>query len=86
MNEPTSQSQNPLLKRLLLEKGLPLKGIYTNQDVARIFAVSVRTVQDWERAGKLRARQLPGRGRCLSGDLELCLKQSLKLCRGGDDE
>ena len=84
MNETTSQTTAcPLLERLLAEKALQLKGIYTNRDVAKIFAVSTRTVQDWIRDRKLRARDLPGRGRFLSEDLELFLQQSLKRQSGG---
>ena len=40
----------PLLETLLDEKGLSLKGTYTNRDVASIFGVSVRTIQDWTRS------------------------------------
>jgi hypothetical protein len=36
----------PLLENLLAEKGLRLKGIYTNRDVAEFFGVSVRAIQD----------------------------------------
>ncbi len=77
MEDNSQQSQYPLLERLLRERGLPLQGIYTNKDTARIFAVSIRTVQQWLRAGKLHCRELPGRGRFLSIDLELFLQQSL---------
>lgn len=84
MNENSSQTTACLLlERLLAEKALPLKGIYSNRDTAKIFAVSTRTIQDWVRAGKLRARDLPGRGRFLSEDLELFLHQSLKRQSGG---
>jgi hypothetical protein len=53
----------PLLETVLAQKGLQLKGIYRNSDVARLFDVTTRTVQDWCRDGKLQARDLPGRGR-----------------------
>lgn len=66
----------PLLERLLIEKGLRAKGVYTNKDAAEIFGVSTRTIQDWVRQEKLHARDLPGRGRFLSEDLELLLQQS----------
>jgi len=84
MNEANSQTTAcPLLERLLAEKGLQLKGIYTNRDAGKILGVSSRTVQDWIRQAKLRARDLPGRGRFLSEDLELFLEQSLKKPAGG---
>jgi transposase len=68
----------PLLKALLDEKRLPLTGTYTNHDVAKIFGVSVRTIQDWSRNGDLTPRNLPGRARFLSQDLEEFLRNSSK--------
>ncbi len=82
----TPQSAYPLLERLLFEKSLSLKGIYTTQDASAMFGVSTRTIQDWMRAGKLHARDLPGRGRFLSEDLELFLQQSVKKGNGGDGQ
>ena len=82
----TPQSAYPLLERLLFEKGLSLKGIYTNQDASAMFGVSTRTIQDWVRAGKLRARDLPGHGRFLSEDLECFLQQSASRQHGGHRE
>jgi excisionase family DNA binding protein len=67
-----------LLEAILEEKGLELKGIYTIRDTASIFGVSVRTIQDWVRDGKLMARDLPGRGRFLSEDLEQFLQNSVR--------
>ncbi len=68
----------PLLESLLRQKGLSLKGIYTVPDVAMIFDVSKRTIQDWGKQGKLIERDLPGRGRFLSEDLELLFHKSKK--------
>jgi len=82
MNEMTSQTAYPLLERVLFEMGLPLKGIYTTKDAAKIFGVSIRTIQDWCREGKLIPRDLPGRGRFLSADLEEFLQRSLTRKRG----
>jgi hypothetical protein len=67
-----------LLEPILRQKGLRLQGIYTNRDAARIFGVSVRTIQDWCRDGKLMSRDLPGRGRFLSEDFEAFLQNSLR--------
>jgi transposase len=72
----TTACRYPLFEALLMQKALPLKGIYTNRDVAAIFDVSVRTIQDWITDNKMRARKLPGRGRFLSGDLEAFLQAS----------
>lgn len=68
----------PLLEALLAESGLSLKGAYTNRDVANIFLVSVRTIQDWSRNGYFKPRNLPGRARFLSSDLEKFLQDSSK--------
>lgn len=66
----------PLLEALLAQKGLPLKGLYTNNDAAQIFGVAARTIQDWRQNGKLKGRDLPGRARFLSEDLEAFLENS----------
>jgi transposase len=81
-----SASSCPLLEPILKQKGLTLLGIYTNGDAARIFGVSVRTVQDWCRERKLRSRDLPGRGRFLSTDLEAFRENSLRTRCVGDED
>jgi excisionase family DNA binding protein len=77
-DSPGPARRYPLLEALLEEKGLKLKGIYTVRDAASIFGVSVRTIQEWVRDGKLIARDLPGRGRFLSEDLERFLRESVR--------
>jgi len=77
-DSPRTTARYPLLEALLEQKGLKLKGIYTVRDAAEIFSVSFRTIQDWIRDGKLLARELPGRGRFLSGDLERFLQESVR--------
>jgi hypothetical protein len=69
MAQKEQQVRFLLLEALLCEKGLSLLGTYTNRDVAKIFSVGVRTIQEWSRNGKLKPRNLPGRARFLSGDL-----------------
>lgn len=69
----------PLLEALLAQKALPLRGVWTLRDVAKIFDVSVRTIQDWIRGGKLVPRDLPGRGKFLSEDLEAFLQNSRRI-------
>jgi hypothetical protein len=86
-NRPTNSGPKlgryRLLEALLEERGLPLKGAYSNRDVANIFHVSIRTIQEWSRNGKLKPRTLPGRSRFLSSDLENLLENSLKSERTG---
>lgn len=85
--EPTF-AKYPLLKALLEEKRLSFKGVYSNRDVAKIFGVSIRTIQDWIRNESFKSRRLPGRGRFLSTDLEEFLQncaQSEPRTRGSRD-
>ena len=79
MTQKEQQVRFLLLEALLCEKGLSLLGTYTNRDVAKIFGVSVRTSQEWSRNGKLKPRNLPGRARFLSMDLEQFLQDSPKM-------
>lgn len=76
----------PLLDALLREKGLSLKGIYTNHDLADIFGVAIRTIQEWSRTQKLKPRNLPGRARFLSADLEEFLQNSSTPAPPTEDE
>ena len=75
-----------LLESLLSEKGLRLKGTYTNRDVAELFGVSVRTIQERVTRGDLKTRDLPGRSRFLSWDLEEFLRNSRSKPRSEEQE
>jgi excisionase family DNA binding protein len=66
----------PLLEALLAQLNFAMKGRYTLKDAAQILGVSVRTVQDRIRDGKLRARNLLPY-RFLSEDLEDYLRCSV---------
>jgi hypothetical protein len=68
----------PLLEELLRQKGLRLLGIYKYKDASAIFDVSLGTIKQWCREDKLRSRNLPGRGRFLSQDLEDFLAGSVR--------
>ena len=68
----------PLLESLLVQKGMSLKGIYTIREVAAIFGVSARSIQVRVQSGQMRGRDLPGRARFLSGDLETFLQNSMR--------
>jgi hypothetical protein len=72
----------PLLEALVAQLGLTLKGRYTLKDAAQILGVSVRTLQDRIRNGKLRGRDLLPY-RFLSEDLEDYLRCSV-IKRGQD--
>ena len=74
-------SKYPLLEEILSIRNLPLQPTYTNRAVAKIFAVSIRAIQDRIASGQLIARDLPGRARFLSVDLEEFLQKSRKSRR-----
>lgn len=86
MTSPSEAVRYPLLEALLAQKGLKLKGTYTIRDVALIFGASRRTLQEWTAAGNPAARDLPGRGRFLSEDLENFLQSSLRQCEKPPEE
>jgi hypothetical protein len=68
----------PMLEAILAIRGLQLQPLYTNRDVAKIFKVCVRAIQNWIAAGKLIPRDLPGRWKFFSQDLEDFLVSSRK--------
>jgi Helix-turn-helix domain len=71
-----NQPAYPLLEGLLCIKGLALQATYTNEDVATLFGVSVRTIQSRAADGTLTSRKLIGRARFLPIDLENFLMKS----------
>ena len=66
----------PLLEQILALRGLALQPTYTNRDVAAIFGVSIRAIQDRIQRGSLIPRDLPGRAKFLPQDLEEFLVRS----------
>jgi hypothetical protein len=77
----STSARYPLLESILDELRLPLQGSYRTRDAARIFGVSTRAIQQRMRDGSLPCRDLPGRARFLSGDLEEFIRMSLKSRR-----
>lgn len=71
-------AQYPLLEAILAIQNLPLQPMYTNRDVAGIFKVCIRAIQNWISAGHLVSRDLPGRWKFLPQDLEDFLRSSRK--------
>jgi hypothetical protein len=80
LNQPLGNY--PFLGSLLKAKGLTDKGIWSIGDLAGIFAVKSRAVYDWIANGKLAVRDLPGRGRFLSADIEEFLTNSRRVPKG----
>ena len=67
-----------MLEAILAIQNLPIQPMYTNRDVAGIFKVCVRAIQNWISSGRLVPRDLPGRARFLNQDLEDFLAASRK--------
>ncbi len=78
---PNSTVKYPLLQEILNLKGRSLQATYTIRDLAQIFGVSVRAIQNRVAAGKIPSRDLPGRAKFLSEDLEMFFASSLKTER-----
>lgn len=71
-----SQTKYPLLSEFLTLQQVSLKATYTVSEVATLFHVSPRAIQNRVASGQLSARDLPGRARFLSEDLEAFLSSS----------
>lgn len=80
MNSSVS-TKYPLLQEILDVKSLPLKATYSIRDLAQIFGVSSRAIQQRVANGQIPSRDLPGRARFLSEDLESFLTASKKASR-----
>ena len=80
MSEQTCTHKYPLLEDMLAIQGISLQSTYSNRDVAALFGVSIRAIQDRVSSGQLSARDLPGRAKFLPIDLEEFLRHSK---RGG---
>ena len=68
----------PLLEAILAIQNQPLQPLYSNRDLAKIFSVSVRAIQNWISSGQLTPRVLPGRWTFVSQDLEEFIRTSKK--------
>jgi len=55
--------------------------MYTIRDVAKLFGVSMRSIQSRVASGQLATRDLPGRAKFLPCDLEEYLRQSKRVGR-----
>jgi hypothetical protein len=67
-----------MLEQLLSIKGRAIQATYSVRDLAEIFNVSVRAIQTRVASGQIAARDLPGRAKFLSEDLEAFLASSKK--------
>lgn len=74
----SSGSKFPLLEEILSIKNLPLLPTYTVHNFAEIFGVTSRAIQYRIASGQLMPRDLPGRAKFLSQDIEDFLQASLK--------
>ena len=75
-NQATPPPKYPLLEELLGLRHMTLQATYTVRDVAKLFGVSTRAIQERVAAGQINSRDLPGRCRFLSIDIEDFLRNS----------
>jgi phage terminase Nu1 subunit (DNA packaging protein) len=79
MNNSNSRTTKyPLLEAILAIQDLPLQSMYTTRDIAEIFKVCIRVIQNWISSGHLISRNLPGRWKFFPQDLEDFLLASRK--------
>lgn len=77
-NSLSAATRYPLLAELLEAQQRPLTATFSIADVAALFSVSPRSIQNRVASGQLQARNLPGRARFLAVDLEAFLAASKK--------
>ena len=80
-NDVSTVKKYPLLTELLTALQLQIRATYSIGDVGRLFGVSSRAIQSRVASGQLTARDLPGRARFLSEDLETFLASSKRRLR-----
>ena len=51
MSSGPNTSRYPLLEEMLALRGMTLQATYNNRDLARLFGVSTRSIQDWSASG-----------------------------------
>lgn len=68
-----------LLQEILSIRNLSLQATYTIRDLANLFRVSVRAIQNRVASGQIVARDLPGRAKFLPQDIEAFLSASGKV-------
>jgi hypothetical protein len=73
-----SDTKYPLLEEILAIKNLHLQPTYTIRNLAMIFGVSARAIQNRVASGQLSPRDLPGRAKFLNQDIEDFLIASRK--------
>lgn len=73
-----STEKYPLLQELLNLKDRRLQATYSIRDLAGIFDVTPRAIQNRVASGQIPSRDLPGRAKFLAEDLEAFLTASKK--------
>jgi hypothetical protein len=69
----------PMLEAMLRIKGFQLQATYSIRDLAHLFNVSARAIQNRVASGQITARDLPGRAKFLPQDIEAFLSASKKV-------
>jgi hypothetical protein len=81
MPKQSEEPKYPFLEEILTIKECSLQPMYSNRDVAELFEVSIRAIQDRVATGQLTSRNLPGRAKFLPMDLEEFLRNSRRRPR-----
>jgi hypothetical protein len=76
MEDQSQPPKYPLLEEMLALCQMVLQPTYTIRDVAKLFGVTVRSIQSLVASGKLTVRDLSGRAKFLACDLEEYIRQS----------
>ena len=78
MENQSQPPKYPLLEEVLALRQMTLQPMYTIRDAAKLFGVTVRSIQARVASGQLSSRDLPGRAKFLPVDLEQFLRESKK--------
>lgn len=78
--------QYPLFEQILRIQNRAMQPLYSIRDIADIFHVSPRSIQNRIAAGQLVPRDLPGRARFLPRDIEEFLVFSRRKAGDGSEE
>lgn len=78
----SDRTKYQLLEEILALKGVSIQPMYSVRDIANLFNVSVRAIQNRVTSGQLKPRNLPGRAKFLTSDLEDFLIASRRASGG----
>ena len=78
MEDQSRSRSYPHLEEMLALRQMVLQPTFTIRDVAKLFGVTMRSIQSRVASGQLPSRDLPGHAKFLPYDLEQFLRESRK--------